>query len=221
MPHLNVMENPQAISDRLMEIDFYAKIKEELSFHAEKGGVYEDLEKALLAEWQLYPNSREHDYLLGEKLNLENLKMALSFWRSLPSDVVARDLLLGNLKKQKSKDLDVDLALQCFEKYHLKNLSLLRKHWHNCFPGEEYRAYDPGAFSVTISNRSGLLSEVLSNLNDASFMVDLVDEPNGEKRFKDFLRKIDQEGVLDEGLCQKYYQFLKENLHLDWSDWEN
>jgi hypothetical protein len=222
MPHMNVMENPQSISERLLEIDFYTKIKAELLFQAENRGVYKELEDALLAEWQLYPNSKEYDYLLGEKINLEQLKMALSFWRSLPSDVVARDLLLENLKKQKNKNHDIDLALQCFEKYHLKNLSLLRKHWYNCFPGEENKPYDPGYFNVSIIDKNGLLSEIVSNLNEASLSVDLIDEADGQKRFKDFLKKIVDAGLFtnSEELCKNYYTFLQKNLHLDWEDWE-
>ncbi|HPL93263.1 MAG TPA: hypothetical protein PLB38_03210 [bacterium] len=190
------------IPQNVAEYDFDSKIKGELTRAFENGGDYKKLEEALLREWQDHPHWRESDYLCNEPLNLEKLKMALALWKSLPTDPTERFLLLEEIKERGAKDAGdrVYLAVQCFEKYHLKNLSLLRKHWHNCLPGEENKEYDPHVFSRNINSLKDryLLDEAINNLDDASLYVDLKNEADGRKRFAMFRESAFQEKFLNE-----------------------
>ena len=201
------------IQQNSAEQDFDSKIKGELTRAFENGGDYKKLEEALLREWQDHPHWREADYLCKEPLNLEKLKMALALWKSLPTDPTARFLFLEEIKERGAKDVgdQVYLAVQCFEKYHLKNLSLLRKHWHNCLPGEENKEYDPHVYSRKINSLKDryLLDEALHNLDDASLYVDLQNEPDGRKRFAIFRESAFEIGELKENSREFVKKFFE------------
>lgn len=161
--------------DRLIK-EFTQKLAKELAIAFEHQDDYLRLEKSLLGEWQLHPHWREYDYLCHEPLNLEKLSMALAVWKSLPVNPTERILVLDEIVKHGPKDSSDQqfLAVQCFQKYHVKNLLLLERHWHNCFPGTETQVYDPGKY-----RRAGKLSDqyvlndLFKNLDEALLYVDV------------------------------------------------
>lgn len=199
--------------EKIVENNFEDKVRQELKHAFENGGDYKRLEEALLKEWQENPHWKDYDYLCNEPLNLEKLKMALALWKSLPADPTARFLLLDEIKERGAKEAgdQVYLAVQCFEKYHIKNLSLLRKHWHNCFSGQENSEYDPHVYSRKINTLKDryFLEEALHNLDYASLYLDLPNEPDGRKRFAIFRESAFKEKFLNDSnrdFVQKFFE---------------
>lgn len=202
MSRLGELFSEKNNTENLSVDNFYDKVRQELNHSFENVGDYKKLEEALLKEWQEHPHWKDHDYLFNEPLNLEKLKMALALWKSLPSDPTERFLILEEIKERGAKDAgdQVYLAVQCFEKYHIKNLVLLRKHWHNCLPGKEDEIYNRSRYGFYSNNLKDqyLLNETIDNLDYASLFIDLTNEVDGRKRFEVFLNRALQEKFLHE-----------------------
>jgi hypothetical protein len=187
----------------VLVLNFKKQLSLELAEAFNHKGDYLALEKALLAEWQDHPHFKDFDYLVHEPLDLEKLWMALAAWKCLPNKPAERMLVLDKIKEvgpTDSGDRDF-LAVECFEKYHLKNLSLLKKHWHNCFPGEEGQEYDKNLYYRKMTGLKSdryFLDEAIDNLDIASLYLDLSNESDGRKRFAIFLNTAFEDGLINE-----------------------